>query len=62
MGSSLGVGNMDVKFSSAIHVLILVSEAEYPMSSEQIAESVGTNVRKIRKSREDFWQNPPCFL
>lgn len=40
---------MDVKFSSAIHVLILVSEAEYPMSSEQIAESVGTNASYIRK-------------
>lgn len=40
---------MDVKFSSAIHTLILISEAEIPMSSEQIANSVGTNASYIRK-------------
>ena len=40
---------MDTKFSSAIHMLILISEAETPMSSEKIAESVGTNPSYIRK-------------
>lgn len=40
---------MDTKFSSAIHTLILISEAETPMSSEQIANSVGTNASYIRK-------------
>lgn len=40
---------MDTKFSTAIHLLILVSEAEAPMSSEQIAHSVGTNASYIRK-------------
>jgi Rrf2 family protein len=40
---------MDTKFSTAIHMLILVSEAEVPMTSEQIAHSVGTNASYIRK-------------
>ena len=40
---------MDTKFSSAIHILILISEAETPMISEEIAESVGTNASYIRK-------------
>ena len=40
---------MDTRFSSAIHALILISEAERPMSSEQIAESVGTNASYIRR-------------
>ena len=40
---------MDTKFSSAIHTLILISEAQIPMSSEQIAASVGTNASYIRK-------------
>ena len=40
---------MDTKFSSAIHMLILISEAQTPMSSEQIAVSVGTNASYIRK-------------
>ncbi|MCI6682108.1 RrF2 family transcriptional regulator [Parafannyhessea umbonata] len=40
---------MDTKFSTAIHLLILVSEAEQPMSSEQIATSVGTNPSYVRK-------------
>lgn len=40
---------MDTRFSSAIHALILISEAETPMTSEQIAESVGTNASYIRK-------------
>ena len=40
---------MDTKFSSAIHTLILISEAQILMSSEQIAASVGTNASYIRK-------------
>ena len=40
---------MDTRFSSAIHTLILIAEAEVPMSSEQIAGSVGTNASYIRK-------------
>ncbi|MCR4922839.1 MAG: Rrf2 family transcriptional regulator [Lachnospiraceae bacterium] len=40
---------MDTKFSSAIHMLILISEAETPMTSEEIAASVGTNASYIRK-------------
>lgn len=40
---------MDTKFSSAIHMLILISEAETPMTSEEIAVSVGTNASYIRK-------------
>lgn len=40
---------MDTRFSSAIHTLILISEAEVPMTSEEIALSVGTNASYIRK-------------
>ena len=40
---------MDTKFSVAVHVLILISEAPAPVSSEQMAESVGTNASYIRK-------------
>lgn len=40
---------MDIKFSSAIHALILISEAKIPMNSDQIAASVGTNASYIRK-------------
>ncbi|WP_164129268.1 Rrf2 family transcriptional regulator [Sharpea azabuensis] len=40
---------MDTKFSTAIHTLILISESEMPMNSEQIATSVGTNASYIRK-------------
>lgn len=40
---------MDTRFSSALHILILVSEAETPMTSEEIAKSVGTNASYIRK-------------
>lgn len=39
----------DTRFSSAIHTLILISEAETPMTSEEIAASVGTNASYIRK-------------
>lgn len=40
---------MDTRFSSAIHTLILIAESEIPLSSEQIAGSVGTNASYIRK-------------
>ena len=40
---------MDTRFSSAMHVLILISKSETPMNSDQIAESVGTNPSYIRK-------------
>ncbi len=40
---------MDTKFSTAIHSLILISETKEPISSEQIARSVGTNASYIRK-------------
>ena len=40
---------MDTRFSSAIHALILISESETPMNSDQIAASVGTNPSYIRK-------------
>lgn len=40
---------MDTKFSTAIHSLILISESEHAMSSEEIARSVGTNSSYIRK-------------
>ena len=40
---------MDTRFSSAIHTLIMIAGAEKPMTSDQIAESVGTNASYIRK-------------
>lgn len=40
---------MDTKFSVAVHVLILISEASNPISSDQMAGSVGTNASYIRK-------------
>ena len=40
---------MDTRFSSAIHMLILIYEADGRMTSEQIASSVGTNASYIRK-------------
>lgn len=39
----------DVRFSSAMHLLILVSEANEPMSSAQIAESLGANSSWVRR-------------
>ncbi|WP_173432236.1 Rrf2 family transcriptional regulator [Sharpea azabuensis] len=54
---------MDTKFSSAIHTLILISESEMPMNSEQIATSVGTNAYDSVMETEnlhifDIHQNP----
>ena len=40
---------MDTKFSVAVHILILISEAPKPLNSDQIAVSVGTNASYIRK-------------
>jgi Rrf2 family protein len=40
---------MDTRFSSAIHTLIMIAGAETPMTSDQMAESVGTNASYIRK-------------
>ena len=40
---------MDTKFSVSVHVLILISESPDPISSDQMAESVGTNASYIRK-------------
>lgn len=40
---------MDTKFSVAVHILILISESQTPLDSEQIAGSVGTNASYIRK-------------
>ena len=40
---------MDTRFSSAIHTLILISESTKPLTSEEIAGSVGTNASYIRK-------------
>ena len=40
---------MDNKFSSAIHTLILIAESDKPLTSEDIAMSVGTNASYIRK-------------
>ncbi|TCD53913.1 Rrf2 family transcriptional regulator [Alloscardovia theropitheci] len=40
---------MDTKFSVALHVLAMVSESSESLSSQKIAESVGTNASYIRK-------------
>ena len=40
---------MDTRFSSAIHTLIMIAGADKPMTSDLIAESVGTNASYIRK-------------
>ena len=39
----------DTRLSSALHLLVLVSEAETPMSCEQMAESMGTNASYVRR-------------
>lgn len=40
---------MDTRFSMAIHVLILIALSPEPMSSAQMAESVGTNASHVRR-------------
>ncbi len=40
---------MDTGFSIALHLLILISESETPLSSAAMAASVGTNPSFVRK-------------
>ncbi|PTI76819.1 Rrf2 family transcriptional regulator [Staphylococcus succinus] len=40
---------MDTKFSVAVHILIMFSEAKNKITSETIAQSVNTNASYIRK-------------
>ena len=40
---------MDTRFSSAIHILIMIAGSEQSLTSEAIANSVGTNPSYIRK-------------
>lgn len=40
---------MDTTFSIAIHILILITESDTPVSSRQIAQSVGINPSHVRK-------------
>lgn len=40
---------MDTRFSIAIHLLILISESDTPISSSKMAASVGTNPSFVRK-------------
>ena len=40
---------MDTKFSVALHILTMISESSDVMTSQALAESVGTNASYIRK-------------
>ena len=40
---------MDTKFSVALHILTMISESKETLSSQALAESVGTNASYIRK-------------
>lgn len=40
---------MDTKFSVALHILTMISESKEILSSQALAESVGTNASYIRK-------------
>ncbi|MBK0347571.1 Rrf2 family transcriptional regulator [Aerococcaceae bacterium zg-ZJ1578] len=40
---------MDTKFSVALHILAMISESKEVLSSQALAESVGTNASYIRK-------------
>ncbi|MFK8242914.1 MULTISPECIES: Rrf2 family transcriptional regulator [unclassified Facklamia] len=40
---------MDTKFSVALHILAMISESKDVLSSQVLAESVGTNASYIRK-------------
>lgn len=40
---------MDTRFSSAIHLLIMIAGSEQPLTSEALANSVGTNPSYVRK-------------
>lgn len=41
--------NMDTKFSIALHLLIYIEETDKLVTSELLAQSVGTNASHIRK-------------
>lgn len=41
--------SLDTRFSSAVHLLIMVSESPEPKSSADIARSIGTNPSYVRK-------------
>lgn len=41
--------SLDTRFSGAVHMLIMVSESEKPVSSQDIARSMGTNASYVRK-------------
>lgn len=49
--------SLDTRFASAIHFLILISESPTPMSSSQIAQSIGTNPSYIRKLASSLKKN-----
>ena len=40
---------MDTKFSVSLHILTMISESKDTLSSQALAESVGTNASYIRK-------------
>ncbi len=40
---------MDTKFSVALHILTMISESKEVLSSQALAESVGTDASYIRK-------------
>lgn len=40
---------MDTKFSVALHLLVMISESGKNLTSQELAESVGTNSSYIRK-------------
>ena len=40
---------MDTKFSIALHILTYITETDKTVTSEILAESVGTNASHIRK-------------
>ncbi len=40
---------MDTRFSVAVHALILIAEADVPLTSEQIAGSAGVNPSYVRR-------------
>ena len=44
-----GVFLVDTKFSVAIHILVMVDQSKEILSSQQIANSVGTNASYVRK-------------
>lgn len=41
--------SLDTRFSGAVHMLIMISESEEPVSSQRIAKSMGTNASYVRK-------------